>query len=167
MKKYSILWLLMCLLINVKAQNLEVSESPWFISFEDDLPVLGISVYNSKNPFEMVLCVYAEDDIKFNNNSNLTIQLENSEIVIGQFMKEEGANRDIIIDVEHTTWHFKKQPHAIFSISKTYLQALKTQDLKRLVLYKVNSTNNPEKRIYTVKAELKGALKFLLEKKGL
>ena len=152
-------------LIQAKSQNMEVAEMPLSICYENKFPTLGITLHKSKNPFEVVLCVYAEDDIKINDNSNLTILLENNESVTCSYMSKDDANKNIVINTEHTSWHFKKQPHAIFSIAKIYLPKLKTINLKQVLLYKLKGSS-PEKMIYIVSVGDKDALRNLLQMQG-
>lgn len=162
MTKFTLYFFIVFFSIQIKAQNLELIISPDYISFENDLPVLGYQIFKSKNPMQIIICIYTDDDVKLNVNSNLIIQLENNEIIPCDYMTPEQANRNIIINETCTTWHFKKQPQAIFTISEIFVTKLKAQSLKRLVLYKVNSTNNPEKVIYEVSQKRKDSLRGTL-----
>ena len=162
MNKITLYLFIILFSIQTKGQNLELIISPDYLSFENDLPVLGYQVFKSKNPKQIIICIYTDDDVKLNVNSNLIIQLENNDIIPCDYMTAEQANRNIIINSTYTTWHFKKQPQAIFTISEIFIDKLKAQSLKRLVLYKVNSANNPEKVIYDVSPKRKDSLRGTL-----
>ena len=66
----------------ILSQILEVNQgTPVFISFENNLPTLGVSLWSSKNDQEIILILDCEDNLKLNPNSNLLIQLVDNQLV--------------------------------------------------------------------------------------